>query len=155
MMNCAQEDMQLQLLVLELQDLLPIEISDSHVSKEEQVWNIVDNLSEGLLNADNTSVVLNRNQITHVLLNKEGNPDIRIGSVVVPVQARELVFERFREFTLWYDNTVSFDSVYRVIDFRDGSSTFLVENLSSGKRDELPTRWFEIAEVFGSQGGES
>tara|TARA_B100001559_G_scaffold302540_1_gene290384 strand:- start:810 stop:1271 length:462 start_codon:yes stop_codon:yes gene_type:complete len=143
------------LLLMEIQDLLPIELADSHVSKEEEVWNIMDDLSEGLLNSDNTSVVLNRNKITHVLLNKEGNPDFEVGSIVVPLQARELVIERFREFTLWYDNDVRFAAAYRVIDFRDGSSTFLVENLSSGKRDELPTRWFEIAEVFGRQGGES
>jgi len=151
----ARDPENVHLLLMEIQDLLPIELADSHVSKEKEVWNIIDDLSEGLLNSDNTSVVLNRNRITHVLLNKEGNPDFKIGSIVVPVQARELVIERFCEYTLFYDNDVRFDTAYRVIDFRDGSSTFLLEDLGSGKRYELPTRWFEIADVFGRQGGES
>ena len=143
------------LLLMEIQDLLPIELADSHVSKEKEVWNIIHDLSEGLLHSGNTSVVLNRNQITHVLLNKEENPNFKIGDIVVPVQARELVIERFREFTFWYDQDVRFDSAYVVIDYRDSSSTFLLENLESGKRDEFPVRWFEMAEVFRGQGGES
>ena len=139
------------LLIEELRSYLPIEVDGKKESSiENKVWELIEEYSGGCLNSMNTLVVLNRNQITHLKLVKKKAPlEFKPGNILVPLQARELVIERFQEWTMFYDNDLRFDSAYLVIDYREGCSTILLEELDSKRRGEYPVHWFEMAQVFG------
>ena len=140
--------MDLQLLVMEVKEQLPIDIG-SDVS-EEGIWEIVEGLSDGYLHRGNALIVVNGTVISHLsLVDRSKARNFKSGDIVIPVQVRELVLESYSEFTLFYDEQVHFDSTYVVIEYEKGCATVLLEELETRRREVLPAHWFELATVYG------
>ncbi|MDC0045734.1 hypothetical protein OAI95_00905 [Candidatus Poseidoniales archaeon] len=150
----------LNLLILEIRSMLPIELDDTNEANvEELAFGALEKVTEGLLNRFNCLVAITQERnyklLSHIELLESKTENFRPGDFVVAKQiAREVGWVKVAvgESLFFEEYTLDSCDLYKVLDV-DSCDILIVRNLRTSERKYLPKRFFQLAEVY-SKGGD-